>query len=458
MFEPYGRAVVLRQSPASFTPPATGSSGWAAAARLVRATGFGGTGASIDAAAAMGGAAYLTKVLTADPAKDRGALATPPPDFAVPPPLGKDADTTARKARNKELAQQSQQLSSWWLRRMVAVEQPFVERLTFCWHNHFATSIAKVRNARWMLAQNQKLRAMGTGDFHPLALAMLTDAAMLDWLDGEQNKVGAPNENLSREFLELFALGHGNGYTEQDVREGARALTGWRIRADGSTAVRPALHDDGIKTLLGVTGNLDEKAYCDAALAPAAAARYLTTRMYGQLVSDHPPTVAAVQTGVAGYGSGRSVSGLVSALLGSPDFLAATGTRVIGPVEWLVGALRALRVPMDQQSTVSGALTVLRGLGQQPFQPPNVSGWPSGAAWLSTAAADLRMATAVSLAARADLDLISGVAQSERVAATGYLLGIGKWSDRTAAVLKDFVADPQRLVTVALNTAEYLTY
>ena len=458
MFAAYRSGVSIIAQVVRFTPPATGSSAWASAARLVRATGFGATGKSVDAAAAMGSATYLAKALAADPAADRGALATPPPDLQVLPGLGKDADVAARKSRNEQIARESQELASWWLRRMVAVEQPLGERLTFCWHNHFATSSAKVRTARWMLAQNQKLRTMGRGDFHTLALAMLTDAAMLDWLDGEQNTVGAPNENLSREFLELFALGHGDGYTEQDVREGARALTGWRINPDGSTAVRPKLHDDGIKTMLGVTGNLDEKGYCDAALAPSAAARYLTTRMYGQLVSDHAPTVAVVQAGVAGYGAGRSVSGLLTALLGSPDFTAAQGTRVIGPVEWLVGALRALQVPVEKQATVSGALGVLRGLGQLPFQPPNVSGWPSGAAWLSTAAADLRMTTAMSLAAKANLDVVSAAAQSERVAATGYLLGIGRWSDRTAAVLKGFVADPQRLVTVALNTAEYLTY
>lgn len=256
----------------------------------------------------------------------------------------------------------------------------------------------------------------------------------------------------------MFALGHGDGYTEQDVREGARALTGWRTNPDGSTVLRPARHDDSVKTLLGVTGNLDEKGFCSAALAPAAAPKYLVTRMYGQLVSDHAPTVAAVSAGVAGYGSGRSIPGLVTALLGSPDFAAAAGTRVIGPVEWLVGALRALKVPMAKDSTVHGAVTVLRGLGQLPFSPPNVSGWPTGAAWLSTAAADLRMSTAVSFAAKADLDAISSAAPAGRIEATGYLLGIGSWSDRTAAVLKGFTADPKRLVAVALNSPEYLTY
>ena len=112
---------------------------------------------------------------------------------------------------------------------MIAVDQPIHEKLTLLWHNHFATSARKVRVAAYMAAQNQKLRTLSLGDFRTLAYAMLTDAAMLRWLDGQSNTAKAANENLSREFMELFALGHGNGYTEADVREGARALTGWVI-------------------------------------------------------------------------------------------------------------------------------------------------------------------------------------------------------------------------------------
>ncbi len=430
---------------------------WAAAARLVRRTGFGATGAAVDAAVSVGTTRYLAATLAADPAKDPGAIATPAPQFEAIAAVGKSADTAARKAHNKQLRGQLQELTGWWVRRMVAVEQPFGEKLTFLWHNHFATSATKVRKADWMLAQNQKLRTLGRGDFRTLALAMLTDAAMLFWLDGEKNTVGAPNENLSREFMELFALGHGDGYTEQDVREGARALTGWRIKPDGSTVMRPKLHDDDPKTLLGVTGNLDDVGYCDAILARPASPRYVVTRMYGQLVSDHAPTVAAVNAGVGGYGSARSISTMLTAMLGSGDFAAAAGTKVISPVEWLVGAVRALQVPVPDQASTTKLLAALKGLGQIPFYPPNVSGWPSGAAWLSTAAADLRMTTAANLMRRANLDPVSSAAQSNRVEAVRHLLGVPTWSARTAAVLGDAKADPARLVTIALNTPEYLT-
>ncbi len=134
------------------------------------------------------------------------------------------------------------ELSGWWLRRMVAVGQPLHEKLTLLWHNHFATSAQKVRAASHMAAQNQKLRTGSLGDFRSLAYSMLTDAAMLRWLDGQTNTAKAPNENLAREFMELFTLGHGNGYTEDDVREGARALTGWVIRR------RPPADLDGPQT------------------------------------------------------------------------------------------------------------------------------------------------------------------------------------------------------------------
>jgi len=405
----------------------------------------------------MGTAKYLSMILAADPTKDPGAIATPTPDFAALDRPTKGTDLATRNAQNKAIVGQLAELAGWWVRRMVAVEQPFNEKLTFCWHNHFATSAAKVRYPQRMLAQNEKLRAAGRGDFRPLALTMLTDAAMLDWLDGQQSAVGAPNENLSREFMELFALGHGDGYTEQDVREGARALTGWRINPDGSTAVRPKLHDSGVKTFLGVTGNLDDIGYCDAILARPAASSFLVRRFYGQLVSDHPPTVAVLNACVEAYGSARSITAMLGAMLGSADFTASAGTIVINPVEWLIGAHRALKVPVPDQPAAKKVMATLRGLGQLPFYPPTVAGWPSGSAWLSTAAADLRMTTAAALVKNADLDAVRSVAASSRVDAVAHLLGVPSWSARTAAVLSDATADPALLVTIALNTPEYLT-
>lgn len=429
---------------------------WQETARLVRRTGFGATGAQVDAAVRMGAPAYLSAALAADPTADPGAKATPVPRFAPVAKVDKSAGTAARKQRRQDVGTQLKSMTAWWLRRMITVEQPFGEKLTFCWHNHFATSAQKVKDPSTMLGQNAKLRAMGRGDFHPLAYAMLTDAATLRWLDGEKNTLKAPNENLSREFMELFTLGHGDAYTETDVREAARALTGWRIQPDGSASVRTALHDNGSKKVLGVTGNLDAAAFCNAVLAQPGSAPYIATRMWGQLVSDTPPSAAVLTRLVAAYGPGRNVAAMLSTMLSAPEFTAAQGSIVISPVEWLVGVVRALRVPVKTDADAMKLLGVLRGLGQIPFYPPSVGGWPSGQAWLSTAAADLRLQAATALTRSGDLSALDGSAPS-RVDAVAHLLGIASWSARSAAVLRAAASDPARLVTLAVNTPEYLT-
>jgi len=160
---------------------------------LVRRSGFGATGTQVDAAVRMGAQAYLRQIIAADPTADPGARATPLPHFdPVTGAPGKNASKQQRADHNKQLADQLKTLTAWWLRRMVAVEAPFGEKLTFLWHNHFATSAQKVRQAPLMLAQNEKLRTLGRGDFHALAYGMLTDAAMLRWLDGEKNTAKPP--------------------------------------------------------------------------------------------------------------------------------------------------------------------------------------------------------------------------------------------------------------------------
>jgi uncharacterized protein (DUF1800 family) len=429
---------------------------WDATARVLKRTGFGTTGSAVDAAQASGGgAAHVARVLAANPVPDPGVVATPMPSFAAVAAVGKSATKQQRQQHNQQLEAQILALTSWWVRRMVAVQEPFTEKLTFCWHNHFATAASKVRDASWLAAQNQTLRANGLGNFRTLALAMLTDAAMLRWLDGEQNVAGAPNENLSREFMELFALGHGDGYTEDDVREGARALTGWRIHPDGTTYLVAKLHDQGSKTFLGVTGNLDQTGYCDAVLARTAGPAYLATRWWGQLVSDVPPPAAVITRLVSAYGADRSTSGLFGAMLTAPEFAAAQGSLVVDPLEWLIGAVRVLHVPMTTDAAAKKLLAVLRGLGQVPFDPPNVSGWPSGQAWLSTAAADLRMQAAAALVAGGDISTVTDAGPSSRLDAAAYLLGLSTWSTRTAATLQGLA--PPALVAAALNSPEYLT-
>ncbi len=435
----------------------TQSAHWIATSRGLRRAGFGASGPQIDAVAAGDWSAYLDAALGADPDADPGAKATPLPAFDTPGRPGKAATRAARQQYATQLSAQMTELSGWWLRRMAAVGDPIHEKLTLLWHNHFATSAKKVRAAAYMGAQNQKLRTLKLGDFRTLAYAMLTDAAMLRWLDGQTNTAKAANENLAREFMELFALGHGNGYTETDVREGARALTGWVIGADGTTSLAPRRHDGTAKTVLGVGGHLDAAGFCDAVLAQPKSAPYIAARLWTQLAGDDPPSDAALDRLVAAYGAGRDLKALTTAVLTDPEFLGGAATVVTAPADWLVGVVRTLGVALDTEERVGLVDRALTGLGHRPFYPPDVGGWPSGRVWLTTASADTRLRVAAALAKAGDLSTVTDAAPTDRLDATGYLLGIGAWSDRTAAALAPLRANPPMLIAAAVNTPEYLT-
>jgi uncharacterized protein (DUF1800 family) len=180
-------------------------------------------------------------------------------------------------------------------------------------------------------------------------------------------------------------------------------------------------------------------------------------RLWQYFVSDAAPSAQVLERLVHAYGTKRDLGALFTAMFSDPAFAAAQGSFVIGPVEWLVGAARALRVPLDDAATLTAATTALDSLGQLPFFPPSVGGWPSGAVWLSTAAADLRFGAAADLTAKADLSAIAG-STTARLESTAHLLGIAHWSSATLAVLKGFAARPADLVAVALNTPEYLVH
>ncbi|MBS4728492.1 DUF1800 domain-containing protein [Mycobacterium sp. SM1] len=433
------------------------SARWITTARMLRRAGFGVSGPEVDTVVTQAWPAYVDAALGASPDADPGASATPMPTLEPPRPPGKGATTEARRRYNRQLGEQMSQLSGWWLRRMVAVRQPIHEKLTLLWHNHFATSAQKVRVAAYLAAQNQKLRTLKLGDFRTLAYAMLTDAAMLLWLDGQTNTAGAANENLAREFIELFALGHGNGYTESDVRAGARALTGWVIGAGGRTAMVRRRHDDTVKTLFGVSRDFDAAGFCDTVLAQPRSAEYVAGRLWQQLAADDPPSQWALDRIVTAYGPGRDLRALTRAILIDDEFTTARAVVVNTPVEWLVGVIRSLRVPLETPARVRMAEATLKALGQRPFYPPSVGGWPRGRVWLSTASAGVRLRAAAELARAGDLSAVEGAAAGDRIDAVGYLIGVGAWSDRSANALKPLVRDPPRLVAAAVNTPEYLT-
>ena len=433
------------------------SDGWITTARVLRRTGFGVTGAQVDAVTGEDWSRYVDIALAADPDADPGAVATPIPTLPTLRRPGRGATVADRKEFNRQLSRQMTELSQWWLQRMTAVQQPIHEKLTLLWHNHFATSAQKVRVAAQMVAQNQKLRSLSLGDFRSLAYAMLTDAAMLRWLDGQSNTAKAANENLAREFMELFTLGHGDGYTEGDVREGARALTGWVIRPNGETSMVPRRHDHTAKTIFGVTRNFDAAGFCDMVLGQPKSPQYVAGRLWQQLASDTPPSPQALDRLVTAYGPGQNLRALTRAILTDDEFVSSRSGMVNTPVEWLVGVIRTLGVSVDAPARLKMVNATLRGLGQRPFYPPDVGGWPHGRVWMSTASADVRMRAASQLARAGDLSSIEDSAPGDRIDAVGYLIGIGAWSDRTVTALKPLVRRPVQLVAAAVNTPEYLT-
>lgn len=427
---------------------------WLATARLLRRSGFGTTGTAVDAVANRDWSVYLDETLGANPDADPGAVATPMPSFSTPPLPAGDAGNAAFLTG---LVEQMQELSAWWIHRMVAVQQPVHEKLTFVWHNHFATSAQKVGAAEFMAAQNQTLRTLKLGDFRDIAYAMLTDFAMLLWLDGLGNTEEAPNENLSREFMELFALGHNNGYSEVDVREGARALTGRYASAVGRTSVAAQHHDDGTKTILGVTGRIGDTEFCEIVLKHPGSAEFVSSKLWRLLASDDDPSAQTLTRLVRAYGPNRDLKALTKAVFLDPAFATGSGTAVSTPVEWLIGMLRSLSVPLDGPDSFAACDVVLKVMGQQLFYPPDVDGWPQGRVWLSNTSAAARVWAANHFVPAGNLSLVADAPKSDRIDAAGYLLGIGAWSDSTAKALQSLADNPTRLVVAAVNSPEYLT-
>jgi uncharacterized protein (DUF1800 family) len=285
-----------------------------------------------------------------------------------------------------------QRLSAWWLDRMLKARHPLREKMTLFWHDHFATSDAKVRNPALMFRQNRLLSEHALGRFGPFLLAVSQDPAMLYWLDSNRNVKGAPNENYARELMELFSLGVGN-YAEKDVKEAARAFTGWHTDG-GRFKFDARLHDEGTKTVLGKTGNLDGGDVVRAVLERPAAASFLVRKLYRFLVSEAEPPAALLEPLCDSFRKSEyDVAALVRTMLSSRHFYSAHAfrQRVKSPVEYVLGAARAVYLRLGEEDADYRPLPTkplvgwLNAMGQRLFEPPNVKGWPGGRAWLNTA-------------------------------------------------------------------------
>jgi uncharacterized protein (DUF1800 family) len=422
-------------------------------AHLWRRAGFGARPDEL-----VGGYDGAVRGLLTPSGADPGVRTTPVPDLGPEPPrAGKDAGREAKAAYRREHRRQNELLLTWWLDRMVAARQPFAEKMTFFWHGHFATSVQKVRSARLMQAQNTTLRELGRGDFSTLARAMVRDPAMQVWLDGPTNRRSSPNENLGRELMELFTLGYGN-YSDDDVKAAARALTGWRVdRAAGTAHIVGRAHDGGAKTVLGTTAAYDDQSLVDLLVRRPASARFLVTRLWARFVSaDRPPGSVQEQL-VAAYGPQFDITKLMQAMLTTAEFRSAAGALAKQPVELLVGAMRSFglrpsQLPPKDRSLVVG---VLQEMGQVPFRPPSVGGWPAGRAWLGTSATAARLRLGQWLAVHADLAPIVATSAGNRPDVLAQLLSVDSWTPRTRMALADAAADPRRLVTLAVASPEY---
>ncbi|MHC5010340.1 MAG: DUF1800 domain-containing protein [Planctomycetota bacterium] len=323
-----------------------------------------------------------------------------------------------------------------WLERMVSGRTPLAERLALFWHGHFATSDAKLKDPSLLWEQYRLFRTKGAGRFRDLVQAVSRDVAMIRWLDGNANRAGHPNENFARELQELFVLGIGN-YTETDVREVARAFTGWGSR--GRAFVYQArFHDDGLKTVHGRTQAFDGDEVVELLTSLDVCHRFLA----GKLVRafSHPdPGDAEIQiVADALKRSDGDVLAALEALFHAPFFLGEERHRALvrSPVEYAVAGLRAAGVERILP-WVHGALD---RMGQVLFRPPSVKGWPSGTIWLGSAGMVARLHTALRIAEAAPPD------------AADWIVGTA-FDGRPPPVLADALAAGPRTERVALALA-----
>ncbi len=347
-------------------------------------TGFGATDTELQALAAQ---PYDTAVdrLVAD-AKHHISAATPPPEW-VNDPLPKfrklkNASPEEKKAFIQTRIREAYELQGWWMREIVNTPAPLAEHMTLFWHNHFTSSLQKDKLAVLLYRQNLTLRRYALGNFRDFLHAMAHDPAMIVYLDNLTNRDQHPNENFARELMELFTLGIGH-YTEDDVKEAARAFTGWGLERDtGDFNEYRRRHDDGKKNFLDHSGNLDGDDVLDIILAQPQTAQFIVEKLWREFVSPDPDP-QQVQLLAAQFRKNYEIAPLVAALLKTPQFRDPKnyGTLTKSPIDLVAGTLRSFGVTLDDGRFP--ALVSAR-LGQALFNPPNVKGWPGGESWINS--------------------------------------------------------------------------
>lgn len=344
-------------------------------------------------------------------------------------PFNRGARRMMDEEAKKQFIEQNQEnikkLNFQWISQMAADQAQLREKMTFFWHDHFA---CRVPRAYVIQKQNNTLRKYALGKFGALLLAITQDPGMLLFLNNQQNRKSHPNENFARELLELFTLGRGH-YSEQDIKEAARAFTGWATDRQGNFIFRRRMHDFGSKTFMGKTGNFDGEDIIQIVLENPRTARFITEKLYYFLVGPNPPEEILDSWSRKFYESDYNISVLLNTIFRSEHFYAneQRGSLIKSPVEYLISIIRLLGVSFDQPEA---PIFVQRVLGQTLFLPPSVDGWPSGKAWIDSSSLITRLqfpkaliySTELRVNARADFagneDLIKNRALSKRIQAS----------------------------------------
>jgi uncharacterized protein (DUF1800 family) len=424
------------------------------ARHLLLRTGFGATPAQIAALAPVDHDKAVRRILDG---MRTGAMTPPPAFLAAPRPDWrahyKSTDDEQKNLFNRARDAEAAELKAWWFAEMIATPSPFTERMVLFWHNHFTSSMDKVRQPDLLFRQNALFRRHAAGSFCDLLHEIARDPAMLRYLDSVANKKNGPNENFARELLELFTLGTGH-YSEGDIREAARAFTGWHLNDEtGEFRFNAREHDDGAKTVLGVTGNLDGGDVIDIVLRQPQTARFIVAKLWREFVAESADEGEIERLAALFRGSDYSIKALLQAMFAAPAFRdpALRGRLVKSPVEILVGTVRSFAVPVaDTRPLVDYA----RRMREDIFNPPNVRGWPGGVAWISTHTllerreAASRLLNGVNLVSAGGGNMMAGGMMAPAGAASGAAIGPAGLDDwmKTAAGLPRTTAEVARLL------------
>jgi hypothetical protein len=392
------------------TPIGTSDWNYDSAGHLLERAGFGGTPEEIQALARMSPTdavrqlVYFQNIENNLPAFDHSGIHNP---GLEPFPESRPAVTKMAKEKGEALGikvkaggdrplqpivneffywlrasvLETQRVAYWWANRMVATRHPLEEKMALFWHGHFAVNEAKVRDYRKTLGQLELFHKHGTGNFRDLLVAVAQDPAMLSFLDAGVNIKGAPNENFAREIMELFTMGVGN-YSEKDIREAARAFTGWNY-VDLKFVVNKDQHDEGTKTFLGKTGNLDGVDVIDIILKQPVTARFIAGKIYRYIVRQELTPELQEKLGSVLLTNNYKIAPLLETIFLSRDFYspASVGTQIKGPVLLAISTFKKLG--LTEVPGVPDFNVATGTLGQRLFSPPTVAGWSEGRSWMT---------------------------------------------------------------------------